>query len=114
MRRGIGGPTKTKTFAALRREARVPLEVGVHISGHLALPGTEATFTENVSSDGARVLSTRRWKINDRLVLTTLAGSFRSIARVAYCQMVPQAGYAVGLEFVERSGSWVVNAGTAR
>ncbi|HKV04458.1 MAG TPA: PilZ domain-containing protein [Candidatus Acidoferrales bacterium] len=102
---GMGVP---KTFTALRREARVPMEVVVRITGHAALPGTEATFTENVSLRGARVLSTRRWKINDRLVITTLAGSFRSLARVAYCQTVRQSGYAVGLEFVETSGSWVV------
>ena len=90
------------------------MEVGVHISGHTAVPGTEATFTENVSSRGARVLSTRRWKINDRLVISTLAGSFRAVARVAYCQPVPQAGFAVGLEFVEPSGNWIVADGPNR
>lgn len=104
---GIGAP-KAKSFTALRSESRVPMEIGVHISGHAVLPGTEATFTENVSARGARVISTRRWKINDRLELSTLAGTFRSIARVAYCQMVPQAGFAVGLEFVETTGSWIV------
>jgi hypothetical protein len=102
---GIGG---TKSFNAIRCETRVPMEVGVHISGHGVHPGTENTFTENVSLRGARVFSTRRWKINDRLIVATLAGSFRSIARVAYCHTVPQAGFAVGLEFVEPGGGWVV------
>jgi hypothetical protein len=105
---GIGGP---KSFTALRCETRVPMEVGVHISGHSALPGTETTFTENVSSRGARVLSSRRWKINDRMVITTLAGSFQCVARVAYCHTVPQAGFAVGLEFVDPSGNWVLDGG---
>lgn len=105
---GIGGP---KSFSAVRCETRIPMEVGVHISGHDALPGTETTFTENVSSRGARVLSTRRWKINERMMVTTLAGSFQTIARVAYCHTVPQAGYAVGLEFVEPGGGWVVGDG---
>ena len=104
---GMGLP-KTKSFTVLRSESRIPMEIGVHISGHAVLPGTEATFTENVSSRGARVLSTRRWKINDQLVLSTLAGTFRSVARVAYCQMVPQAGFAGGLEFVETTASWIV------
>jgi hypothetical protein len=103
---GIGGP---KTFNVARSETRVPMEVGVRISGHAALPGTEATFTENVSSRGARVLSSRRWKINDQMVITNLAGSFRAVARVAYCHTAPQSGFAVGLEFVEPSGSWVVD-----
>ena len=95
-------------FNVVRREPRIPMEVGVHISGHEALPGTETTFTENVSARGARVLSSRRWKINDRIVVTSLAGSFRSIARVAYCEHSPDSGYAVGVEFVESSGGWVV------
>ena len=84
------------------------MEVAVHISGHATLPGTESTFTENVSSHGARVLSTRRWRTNERLVISTPAGSFQSVARVAYCETVPQATFAVGLEFVEPSGSWIV------
>lgn len=102
---GMGVP---KSFTFSRRETRIPMEVGVHITGHRALPGTETTFTENVSPRGARVLSTRRWKINDQLTLTTLTGSFRAIARVAYCQLVPETGFAVGLEFVEPNGNWVV------
>jgi len=68
----------------------------------------ETTFTENVSPRGARVLSVRRWKQNDRLTIATLTGSFRAIARVAYCQLVPEEGFAVGLEFIEPSGKWVV------
>lgn len=105
MRFGMGVP---KTFTAPRREARVPMEVGVQITGHPRLPGTEATFTENVSSKGARVISARRWKKDDYLTLSTLTGSFQTIARVAYCQFVPEAGFAVGLEFTEPSGTWML------
>jgi hypothetical protein len=104
---GIGTP---KSFTIARREMRVPMEIGVHISGHTKLPGTETTFTENVSSRGARVLSSRRWKTNDRLTITTFAGSFRSLARVAYCQAVPETGFAIGIELIEPSGTWVVAA----
>jgi hypothetical protein len=84
------------------------MEVGVQITGHPALPGTETTFTENVSPRGARVLSTRRWNPGDRLTIATMTGSFRAIARVAYCQLVPESGFAVGLEFLEPKGNWVV------
>jgi hypothetical protein len=110
MRFGMGVP---KDSVGPRRETRIPMEVGVHISGHPVLPGTETTFTENVSSRGARVLSTRRWKTGDHLTIATLTGSFRAMARVAYCQLVPEAGFAVGLEFVEPSGQWVVAGGFA-
>ncbi len=107
MRLGMGVP---KTRANARREMRIPMEVGVHISGHIHLPGTETTFTENVSPRGARVLTTRPWKPNDRLMLTTLTGSFRALSRVTYCQLVPQGAFAVGLEFLEPNGNWVVAA----
>jgi hypothetical protein len=106
---GMGVP---KPYIASRRERRVPMEVGVQILGNSASPGKETTFTENVSPHGARVLSSRRWQINDRLTLTTLTGSFRSVARVAYCELVPDSGFAVGLEFLEESGTWVTSLGT--
>jgi hypothetical protein len=104
---GMGVP---KSPGGPRRETRVPMEVGVQIEGHVSLPGTETTFTENVSSKGARVLSSRRWKPNERLTIKTLTGSFRSLARVAYCQPVPNAGFAVGIEFLEPNGNWVVDS----
>jgi hypothetical protein len=104
MRFGMGVP---KTLAE-RRETRIPMEVGVQITGHPVLPGTETTFTENVSVRGARVLSSRRWTTGDRLTIATLTGSFNAVARVAYCQLVPESGFAVGLEFLEPSGGWVV------
>lgn len=102
---GTGAPN-TYTFS--RRETRIPMEVGVHISGQSERSEAESTFTENVSTNGARVWSTRRWKINEQMVIATLPGSFRATARVAYCHSVPGAGFAVGLEFVDPSGNWVV------
>jgi hypothetical protein len=105
MRYGMGVP---KSSAELRREARIPMEVGVQISGHVVLPGRETTFTQNVSSRGARVLSTRPWKINDRLMIATLTGSFSALARVAYCQQIPKGEFAIGVEFLEPTGSWVL------
>ena len=109
MRFGMGVP---KTPGE-RRESRTPMEVRVQITGHLAMPGTETTFTENVSAGGARVWSTRRWKPGDRLTIATLTGSFKSIARVAYCQLVPEAGFAVGVEFLESRDGWVIGSASA-
>jgi hypothetical protein len=97
-----------KPFAFQRSDKRIPMEVGVLISGHQASPGVESTFTENVSARGARVVSIRRWNINDRMTLASRAGDFRSTARVAYCQPLRGTGYAVGLEFLEPLGQWVV------
>jgi len=107
---GMGHP---KSFNVVRREKRVPMEVGVRISGNAAIPGTETTFTQNVSSRGACVLSSRRWQINDQVTIATMTGSFRSVARVAYCAITPDSHFAVGLEFVQPSGNWIVSSPVA-
>ena len=92
-----------------RLEKRIPMAIAVHISGHRRAPGVETTFTENVSSRGARVVSTRRWRPNEMLEIASLPGDFRAKARVAYC-LAQSEGFAIGLEFLEPTGRWVVNA----
>ncbi len=99
-----------KLFAIQRIDKRIPMEVAVLISGHKMTPGVENTFTENVSARGARVVSVRRWDPNDRLTLASRAGDFRSTARVAYCQTLHGTGYAVGLQFLDPNGQWVVQS----
>jgi len=85
------------------------MEVGVRISGQGNQSGTEHTFTENVSAGGARVTSSRPWKLNDRLTFATLGGSFKAAARVAYCKAVPAKGFVIGLEFMgPPTGQWVI------
>lgn len=91
-----------------RTEKRIPMAVAVRIAGHAAMPGVETTFTEDVCSCGAKVYSARRWKTDDRLQIATLAGDFRSAARVAWCSPAREVGFAIGLQFVEPSGHWVV------
>src|SRR5208282_1369840 len=93
-----------------RRESRIQMEIPVILEGHRQLPGVEATFTENVSAKGARVVSTRRWDKDARLVLASRTGEFRSAARVAYCQPIHGEGYAIGVEFLEPHGRWVVES----
>lgn len=96
------------TICAPRRETRVPIEVGVHLTGHVEVPGSEATFTQDISSQGARVFSIRRWQTNDRLTIGTVTGSFHALARVAYCQSIRESGFVVGLEFLDPQGDWIV------
>jgi len=95
-------------FAFHRVERRVPMEIPVILDGHRQMPGMESTFTENVSTRGARVVSTRRWEQGERLIFASRTGEFRSSARVAYCQPLQGDGFAIGLEFLEPKGRWVV------
>jgi hypothetical protein len=99
----------TELFVTERFEKRIPMTVAVHISGHESASSKETTFTEDVSSRGARVPSIRRWRLNETLNFESLPGDFRAVARVAYCRPHSE-GYVIGLEFLEPSGRWVVNA----
>ncbi|MGH9816638.1 MAG: PilZ domain-containing protein [Candidatus Acidiferrales bacterium] len=94
-------------YSVPRVEKRVPMELGVQIAGHSETPGVEMTFTQNVSSRGARVLTARRWRTNDMLMLSSAAGDFRSPARVAYCHK-SDSGFAIGVEILEPGTTWVV------
>jgi hypothetical protein len=98
----------TKFFPVERYEKRIPMEVAVQIAGHSEMPGVEMTFTENVSARGARVLSSRRWNRDDLLVIGMPRGDFRSPARVAYCHREGEH-FAIGLEFLQPEGHWVVD-----
>jgi hypothetical protein len=97
-------------FANPRNEHRIPMEVPVVLDGHRHLPGAEVTFTENVSAKGARVVSIRQWEKNAPVSFASRSGEFRSEARVAYCQSIRGDGYAIGVEFLEPQGRWVVES----
>jgi hypothetical protein len=102
-----------KANGAPRGEKRFPMAVAVQISGNENIPGVETTFTENVSARGARVVTSRHWQANERVLVLSLPGDFRARARVAYCQRSADAGYAIGLEFLEPSGHWVIDQSAA-
>ncbi|MGB2622464.1 MAG: PilZ domain-containing protein [Candidatus Acidiferrum sp.] len=95
-------------FTFHRVERRIPMEIPVVLDGHRRMPGSESTFTENVSARGARVVSTRRWEQGERLTFVSRTGEFRSSARVAYCHPLQGDGFAIGVEFLEPKGRWVV------
>jgi len=102
-------PPRTK-FLFHRAEKRIPMEIPVLIDGHRRAPGSESTFTENVSARGARVVSVRRWDQGEPLTFASRTGEFRSSARVAYCQSLQGDGFAIGVEFLEPKGRWVVQS----
>jgi len=99
-----------KKTVSHRAERRIPMEIPVLIDGHRRAPGSESTFTENVSARGARVVSVRRWEQGEPLIFASRTGEFRSAARVAYCQPLQSEGFAIGVEFLEPNGRWVVQS----
>jgi hypothetical protein len=61
-------------------------------------PVPEMTFTENVSTRGARVTTMRRWNPGTRVLVTFLRIGVRSEGRVAYCQRNESGNFAIGVE----------------
>jgi len=58
----------------------------------------EMTSTENVSPQGLRVTTVRRWLPETRVLVTFLRSGVRSEGRVAYCQRKETGGFAIGVE----------------
>ncbi len=74
-----------------RLEKRVQLTVPVQISSIRDPAATERTTTENVCSLGVRILTQRAKEMNERLMIRSLMGDLRTLARVVYCQRLPDA-----------------------
>lgn len=110
----LWGTGVAKSHTIQRTETRYPIEVAVRIAAE-SRRESEQTFTENVSDHGARVLSTRRWQREERLQLSLLSApgvraaqesEQHAIARVAYCERLPNSSFAIGVEFLESASPW--------
>jgi hypothetical protein len=44
--------------------------------------------------------------MNERLMINSLAGDLRTLARVVYCQRLPDGRFGVGLQFQGLSVDW--------
>jgi hypothetical protein len=82
-----------------RMEARIPTKVGLELSGPDEPLIYETTFTENVSRQGARVLTKRRWSPNDSVLVKLPQEGLSSRARITYCQPLKGDRFAMGLQF---------------
>jgi len=91
---------------ARRLEERVPLAVRVDLCSLDVRHRTDEGLTENVSTHGARVVSSNPWKLNDRLNLWCLGGDFRARARVVYCESLGLNSFAIGLQLLASAGEW--------
>jgi hypothetical protein len=89
-----------------RFEKRIPLAVPLQISSLQDPSAIERTTTENVCSIGARVLSQVAKEMNERLLIRSLVGDLRSLARVVYCQRLPDGRFGIGLQFQGQAIHW--------
>jgi hypothetical protein len=90
-----------------RLEKRIEVAIPVQISTILDPPDVaERTTTENICSLGIRVLTERTRELDERLMISSLKGDLRKLARVVYCQRLPDGHFAVGLQFQGNALKW--------
>jgi len=98
-----------------RLEKRVRVAVPVQISSFKDPAAAEQTISENVCSLGMRILARQTKELNERLMISSLVGDLRALARVVYCQRLPDGRFGVGIQFLGQSVRWSKDelAGTA-
>ena len=109
--RGVGlhPDGKGETLMAVRSgrlEKRIQLSLPVQISNPFDPSSTERTTTVNVCSLGMRVLTQKALELNERIMISSLVGDLRSLARVVYCQRLPDGRFGVGIQFQPQSLHW--------
>jgi PilZ domain len=104
---------KEQILAALRKpeqqrmEARIPRRVELELSGPDEPLICETTFTENVSRHGARVVTKRRWRPNDSVLVKLSPEFLPARARITYCQPSKGDEFAMGLQFFFVIYDWI-------
>ena len=93
-----------------RLEKRIEVAVPLQISSILDPETAERTRTENVCSLGVRVLTEQARELDERLMIRSLRGDLQRLARVVYCQRLPDGHFAVGLQFQGGSVKWAGEA----
>jgi len=85
-----------------RAEKRTRLVVPLEVSKLQYPSDAETTVTENI---GARVLSWRPMKPNERLMIRFLELNLRTQARAVYCERLRHGQFGVGVQFQGLSGA---------
>ena len=93
-----------------RLEKRVPLAFPVQVSSLRDPAAAEQTVCENVCSLGMRILAKQTKEFNERLMISSMAWDLRTIARVVYCQRLPDGRFGVGIQFLGQSIRWPKDA----
>ena len=97
--------------AALRErriERRIPVTVGMELSSLDEPLIYEQALTENVGRHGARVVTKKRWRRGESVLVRLPPGSAR--ARIAYCVALPADSFAIGfLRCSPAVHDWVIS-----
>lgn len=106
--RDIGLATGRENELNRRRETRVVLPVTLYVRSSAPSFWREVE-TENVSRMGARVISEKPLEAGSRVEVLGFGARFTAIAIVCHCRRRREGGWSIGLQFINKSGSWIIN-----
>jgi len=89
-------------------DKRLPIAMVVQLAQALDQPSNESevTYTDNISVNGARVVSNRPWQAGEVVQVTSLKDETTIRGKVVYCQKLMDDRYCIGLNFHERPVTW--------
>ena len=90
-----------------RKEKRKPEKLEVLLSSAADPSSIESALTENVSSRGLRVRTERPWTRDTLVIVLTRGSELWARGRVAYCQVLSDDTFAIGLELLAQAGASV-------
>ncbi len=90
-----------------RMERRLPIVVVVRLaeSKCASTDGEEQTYTDNISSRGARVYSNRPWQLGNAVQVTP-RNEDPACGNVVYCQTLVDGRFVIGVKFQDRLVMW--------
>lgn len=89
-----------------RNEKRVTMAVPVCLVVAEKVLVADQAMTVNVSSQGARVLTRRRWLPEEQPRLALSTGEIRTQAKIVYCEPQIDGHFCVGLQFLSAILDW--------
>ena len=88
-------------------ERRLPIIVVVRLAQveRAGADGEERTYTDNISSRGARVYSIRPWQPGEAVQVTP-RNEDPACGNVVYCQTLEDGRFVIGVKFQDRPITW--------
>jgi hypothetical protein len=83
-----------------RYEKRVVKVIPVCLVDAERLQVVEEAMMVNLSSRGARVLTTNQWRPNEEPEIVLLSDVIQTQAKIIYCEPLPDGRFCIGLKFL--------------
>jgi hypothetical protein len=96
-----------------RKEARIPVKMFVNLY-NLDNPSFELAPTIDISCHGARVITKRIWRPNQKLSVRSIRGDYYSRGRVVRCEPQTDNSFVIGIEMYYPMGDWTKSADRTR